>query len=391
MARRPQPQTEIPAALEAPPEPDRIDGVRPAAETRALLGCDAAEQAFLTAWNAGRLHHAWLLSGPPGVGKASFGYRVLRFLMTRPPDGGAGLFGDGPEAALGPVGGLGVAEDDPVARRVELGGHPGVAVLRRGWNEKTKKFRTAISVEDVRALAELFHLSAADGGWRAALIDPADELNANAANALLKLLEEPPERALFLLVSHAPGRLPPTIRSRCRRLQFRPLTTADAAVAMTAAAPEIDPSAAQALARLTNGAPGEALRLHALGGLDAYGKALALIAGLPSIDRSMLAATMGAYGGRDGAERLRGFARLLRLALERLARAGAGAPFEPVSPDEAALAGRLSTRPGQARIWAEAAEGCADRLDAAIGLNLDPQRTILDTALYLEELARRAL
>lgn len=373
-------------ATEAPIEPDAIDGVAAPRATAAVFGHGAAEETFLNAYRMGRLHHAWLLRGEQGVGKASFAYRAARFLLTRSEDDGGLLGAPPPPESLDPP------PSAPDLRQIAAGAHPRLLELRRPWNEKTKSFRTAISVDAVRRMIDFFQLSAADGGRRVALIDPADELNTAAANALLKLIEEPPALTTFFLVSAASGRLPATIRSRCRRLDFRPLTEADAMRAIAAAAPELDAGAARSLLALTPGAPGQALRLHAIGGVAVYGEIIALLSGLPRIDRAALAAMMQSVGGKAGAERFAALARLMRIACERIARAGAAGPeaATPVIEAEAALWRRLAASPRAAHHWAEAATEVATRFDAAFGLNLDPSRSILDIAVYLEGQAQRA-
>ena len=371
-----------------PNDPDRLEGVAHPRETMALFGQQAAEAAFLNAWRAGRPHHAWLLRGPPGVGKATMAYRIARFLLTRPPENGGGLFGEAPP----PPETLDAPSDDPALRQLIAGSHPQVVELRRPWNEKTKTFRTAISVESVRRLIEFFQLSSTDGGWRVALVDPADDLNAAAANALLKLIEEPPVRAMFLLVSHAPGRLPATIRSRCRRLDFNLLPEDEVRTAIAAAAPELPVEEAQALSRLAPGAPGAALRLGALGGGALYADLIDMMAGAPRFDRGKLMAMVGQVGRREGVQQFEALGLLLRLFCERMARAGAlGAAPEEAAPGEAGVAARLAPDLSAGRVWAQTSAEVASRYDDAVGLNLDPQRSILDIALYIEGQAQRIL
>ncbi|MDX5358084.1 MAG: DNA polymerase III subunit delta', partial [Rhodobacterales bacterium] len=224
------------------PEPDRAEGAPHPRETRLLLGQDRAEAAFLDAYASGRLHHGWLLTGPKGVGKATLAWRIARFLLATPEDQG-GFF------APAPPGSLDIPEDDPVARRIRALSEPRLFLLRRGPNDKGDALTREITVGEVRKMKSFFALSAADGGRRVAIIDAADELNTAAANALLKLLEEPPEGVTMLLVSHQPARLLPTIRSRCRVLALHPLTPADMASALSAAGAEVhDP---QAMAQLS--------------------------------------------------------------------------------------------------------------------------------------------
>ena len=185
-------------------------------ENPELIGHEVAEERFLSAWQSGRLPHGWLITGPRGIGKATFAFRVARFVLSGGGvDKPAGLFGDA-EAE-----GLFVAPDEPVFRRIASGAHADLNTLERTVNPDTGKLRTSIAVSDVRRAGDFMRLTASEGGWRVVVVDCVDEMNVNAANALLKVLEEPPARALLLLVSHAPGRLLPTIRSRCCQLPLK--------------------------------------------------------------------------------------------------------------------------------------------------------------------------
>src|SRR5271165_3045369 len=166
-----------------------------------LLGHEAAEATLAAALHSGRLHHAWLLTGPAGIGKATLAFRFARRLL-------AGHGGEG----------LQLDSTHPVFRRVAVGAHADLLTVERAFDPKRKRQRTEIVVDDVRRIGGFLHLTPAEGGWRVVVVDGADELNRNAANALLKVLEEPPPRALLLLTAAAPGRLPATIRSRTRRL-----------------------------------------------------------------------------------------------------------------------------------------------------------------------------
>ncbi|MGE3303013.1 MAG: DNA polymerase III subunit delta' [Hyphomonadaceae bacterium] len=176
--------------------------------TYAFFGHESEEAELAAALRGGRMHHAWLLGGPKGVGKATLAYRFARRLLGAPQSGGRPLDAD---------------PEDPVARKIAAGSHPDLFVLRRTAAERSDRFRRDIAVEDARALTAFFALKPAEGGWRVAIVDAVDDLNRNSANALLKTLEEPPPRAVLLLIAHAPGAALPTIRSRCRRLDLRPL------------------------------------------------------------------------------------------------------------------------------------------------------------------------
>jgi len=194
----------------APLEADRAPGAPHPRETAVLIGQEAAEREFLEARGAGRLHHAWLISGPRGVGKATLAWRIARFLLTTP------VTADGRPDASAPPASLDSDWNAPVARRVLALSEPRLFLLRRPWDAKAERLRQEITVDEVRKLRSFFGLSVADGGRRVVIVDAADEMNVNAANALLKLLEEPPANTVILLVSHQPSRLLPTIRSRCR-------------------------------------------------------------------------------------------------------------------------------------------------------------------------------
>ena len=179
-----------------------------------LLGHETAEKTMLAAHQSGRLHHAWLLAGPRGIGKATLAWRFARFLLSG--QAGASLFGGEPDS-------LDVPADAPGRSLVDARSHPDLFHLRRTLNPDTGRMRAEIAVDDVRELGAFMHMTPAMGKWRVAIVDAADEMNRNSANAVLKILEEPPPNAVLLMVAHAPGRLLPTIRSRCRRLALQPL------------------------------------------------------------------------------------------------------------------------------------------------------------------------
>jgi DNA polymerase-3 subunit delta' len=193
-------------------EADRLEGAPHPRETRNLYGHEDAEAAILSAWTQHRLPHAILIGGPEGIGKATLAYRIARFVLAH------GAARDAAPTSLA------VPDDHPVSRQILAMAHPDLLVLRRLMNEDTKKPRTEIRVDDVRRTVSFFGSTSAYGGYRVCIVDSAEELNRNGANALLKVLEEPPPLSLLIIVSHSPGRLLPTIRSRCRRLILRPLS-----------------------------------------------------------------------------------------------------------------------------------------------------------------------
>lgn len=364
------------------PEPDRIEGAPHPRETRVLLGQSPAEQAFLEAYNSGRLHHAWLITGPRGVGKATLAWRIARFLLATPPQGEAGLFGEAPSPTS-----LDIEEDHPVARRSMQMAEPGLFVLRRGPNDKGDKLSQDIRINEVRKLREFFGLSASDGGRRVVIVDSADEMNTQAANGLLKMLEEPPKGAVILLVSHQPSRLLPTIRSRCRELRLAPLAPPDLAQALAATGADPGPDA-EALGELAGGSVGEALRLTELEGLAIYDDLVRIFTNAPRYDRPRAIKLAGSAPGAANAPRYDLILHLIDLFLTRLARTGAGQPpLIEATEGEAALFARLSPDNWSARQWATRAQEISARAGHGRAVNLDPAALILDIIIQINETA----
>jgi len=369
------------------PEPDRVPGHPHPRETTRLFGQEAAEQGFLAAWAEDRMHHAWLLRGPRGIGKATLAYRIARALIAEGPGAGGpgGLFGASVPASLDPP------DRCPVAIRIRAQSEPRLAVLRRSVNEKTGRLRSQISIDDVRGIRRFLSLSATDGGWRAVIIDPADEMNRSSANALLKVLEEPPARTALLLVAHSPAALLPTIRSRCRTLDLRPLGPADLSAALTNAEAPVATMEAGPLALLAGGSVGEALRLTAGGGVGVYGRLIALLDGGTGVERSGMMSLADAVAGRGAEAMYELVARLTLTLIGRLARQAAiGICEAEAGPGEAALMAKIARNQAQAALWAEAASRIAASFSHARAVNLDPGQTIIDTFLDLDTTLTRA-
>lgn len=259
-------------------------------ETTGLFGHREAEAALLAAYRSGKIPHAWLIGGPQGIGKATLAYRMARFVLANRHAQGSSV-----QAANT----LAVDPADPIPRQVAANAHGGLLVLERGLNDRGA-LRTVITVDETRETISFFGSTAAVEGWRVCIVDTVDELNPNAANALLKILEEPPQQSLFLLVSHAPARVLPTILSRCRKLTLRPLATDDVirAAALAASLDAADPGLREA-AEASEGSVSRTLTL--LGGdtLKLQQRTAALLAMLPKIDPRELHALGESLGLSD--------------------------------------------------------------------------------------------
>jgi len=365
-----------------PPQADQIDGAPHPRDTARLIGQGAAEAAFLEAFNSGRLHHAWLITGPRGVGKATLAWQLARFLIANPPDEGDALFAPPkPDSLM-------ISQDHPVNRRIQALSEPSLMLLRRPWDEKTKRLRAEITVEEVRKLNSFFGLSAVDGGRRVVIVDAADEMNTSAANALLKVLEEPPKNTTLLLISHQPSRLLPTIRSRCRSLRLGTLGPQDMAQALDLAGIEAEDTGA--LAELAEGSVGEAARLCDLGGLALYGDLVALFSTLPRMDRALAARLADGCVGKGAEGRFDLTLVLLDRLLSRLARTGSlGVTPTAIVEGEVEMLARLAPDPQAARDWADLSQSLTSRARRGKAVNLDPAALILDMCFGIEKTAAR--
>ncbi len=230
----------MPIPDDAPASHDALPGIRSPAAAPRVIGHEAAEQALAAAFGAGRPHHAWLIQGPRGIGKATLAFAFAR-------------------QTLAGVGRPGADSAEDVARQVAIGSHPGLIHVERPPNERGG-FKTQVTVDEIRRLNHFFHTTSGGRGWRVAVVDPVDDLNRNAANALLKLLEEPPSRSLFLLVNHLPGRLLPTIRSRCRVLRCEALGSDAVGAVLADLGLDAEPDAIAAAVRQSGGSVREAIQ-----------------------------------------------------------------------------------------------------------------------------------
>ena len=363
--------------IEAEDSPDPLAPRR----NPALIGHGAAEQALAQAARSLRLPHAIILGGPRGIGKATLAFRFARWLLA----GGAAPAEPGLFAA--PSSGLALDPEHPVARRVAAGGHADLLTIQRGFDPKRRKLRDEILVDDVRAVANFMRLTPAEGGWRIVVVDSADEMNRNGANALLKILEEPPRAALLLLVCHAPGRLLPTIRSRCRKIYLQPLAEAEIATLMRLHRPDVPQAEAAALARLADGSIGRAIELADAGGLALYRSLLDHLAALPRLDIPGLHRLADGLAGADAEDTYRTLTELLLDFLARLVAGAAEGEPRAVLDGDAALLQRLGQATRLDR-WIEVWENLRILFGRAEAVNLDRKQVVLDAFFTLQAAAR---
>jgi len=345
-----------------------------------LVGQEASERALLQSALSGRLHHAWLLTGPRGIGKATLAFRFARFLLAGAGAEADGLFGEGPSS-------LALDPRHPVFRLVASGGHPDLRLVARSPNPKTGRMRGEIVVDDVRDAVSFLRLTPSEGGWRVVVVDGAEEMNRNAGNALLKILEEPPARAVLLLVSHSPGRLLPTVRSRCRRLALRPLDDEAIAGYLGRTMPELGVADRGLLLRLASGSIGRALSLSQSGGLELYRDIVGLLLSLPRLDGAALN-QMADRLGRSGADdAFRSAAELLTGWLARMLRQRAtGRQEAEILAGEASCMDRLGRSVGLDR-WFAFLEATERQFALIDPLNLDRRLVWIGTMLQLQQLA----
>jgi DNA polymerase III subunit delta' len=369
------------AEIEELPEADRLDGFPHPRFTERLYGHAAIETELAQTFASGRMHHGWLLTGPEGVGKATLAYRLARFLIAAASE--RDMFGASLDIGAGTT----------AARQVRSLSHPDLLVIRRPYDVKAKRLRTEITVDEVRRLKGFLQLRGTDGGWRAVIVDPADDLNSSAANALLKSLEEPPVRTIFLLISAAPNRLLPTIRSRCRTINCEPLNgemlKKAVTQAMAASGDSVSSSVPagqqwETLETLAQGSVRRALGLLGAKGFESYDRIIALVTGLPAVDWPAVHNLGDELGSTAAEAKFQLFFDLLLGLLARMVRAAAAKDTQ--SP-EGQWAARLISEPRLAA-WAQVWETVVAEKADADALNLDRKSLILNTFSRLERAAR---
>lgn len=345
------------AAVQEPVLLDCISDALHPRRSEKLIGQDNALAIVSRAIRAGRPPGAWLFCGPPGLGKATLAYRIARYMLAY------GATDRGPAD-------LSVPPNAPEAQLIAAGAHPGLLVLKRGINTDTGKPMTVLSVDEVRKLGSFFGMTSGAGGWRVALIDTADDMNDAAANALLKLLEEPPARAMLLVLAHAPGRMLPTIRSRCQKIFLRPLANDVLENELNLQLPELSAADRHGLVQLSGGSLGAAIRLADGDGLMLADAAARLI------DEARSPDVPGLFALADKIARISdGQSQLGEFLLQALARR---------------IRSRALTEGGDLSRWMRTLEELSARFARANGLHLDPRQLLLGTARALNGAVRQS-
>ena len=367
---------------------DQIEGYPHPKVTKNLFGHQSAEQEFINCYKSGKLHHGWLITGSKGIGKATFAWKVAKFLLTQSindqeENGLLGIYGNKNSDI----------DENPnrsITARILAESEPRLAVIRKSYDEKRKTFRSSIRVDEVRQLKSFFSLSVADGGCRVAIIDCADDLNVNAANALLKTLEEPPKNTVFLLISHNAQSLLPTIKSRCRELRLTRLSDSDLISALKQLNLTIPEHNSEIYSLLGSGSVGNSIRLLEHDGASLYRTLLSFLNQLPNLNGFELEKFITTFLGNKNKSRLELFIELLNMAIARISKAGimGNSYSHQLLKDEIEIFEKLCPTPNIARKWAELAQKQSEKLKHGLAVNLDPGSLILDTFFQIEDCAR---
>ncbi len=344
----------------APEQHDTLDGVPEPAENPTLFGHSEAGTMLASAYQAGKLPHALLLSGPLGIGKATLAFHLAYHLLANPVHDRA------PATLAKP------AADSALFRQIAIGAHPSVLHLTRPANEKTKGFKTVLTVEEIRRVSRFLSLTSHDGGYRVVIVDPADDMNTNAANALLKNLEEPPSRTVFVVIAHSPGGLLPTIRSRCQMIRLAPLSKAELIGALSSFEIQLaaDDAAREALWIRSGGSVRMAVLLTHYGGLE-IAEATDAVVRAQALDVAGAHRVADAVSGRDSAIQ---FTIFNRHVLDILATAAS----------DAALGGDTSRAHSYSRNWDE----CLVAIRETETYNLDRKQHALNMIVRLQDALR---
>lgn len=349
-----------------------------------LTGHEGAEGLFLDAFNAEKIHHAWMVTGPKGIGKATLAYKMARFLLNNRPqdDEGPGLFGDALETVA--LSSIDTDIETSANHLISAGSNPDLMVTEKTEDPKTGKMRSNILVDDVRKINEFFHKTSTAGGWRVAIVDTADEMNRNAANAILKILEEPPKNSILIILAHAPGKLLPTIKSRCRMLPLKPLKSATVMDILQKNFPDMENNVLDGYVALSNGSPGYAISLIEHKGLKLYREMLGLLSTMPDINVPLMHDFAGAITTKKSGDMFLLFSEMLSQFISRMIRHVSYKGTNHTHNIKEALENEFELMEELGTIipldqWAELWEKISEKMIVTDLLNMDRKQTVIDT------------
>ncbi len=342
-----------------------------------LIGHDAAERQLAALVADERIAGAWIFGGKAGIGKATLAWRLTRHLLCGT---GEDLFGEPPAA-------LEFNAGDPAAAWISARSHGDVIGIELSKDDRGRR-RQEVVIDDVRRIRPFFARTAGNDGWRIAIIDDADLMNRNAANAALKVIEEPPRRAVVLLVSAVPSSLPATIRSRCRKLPLSPLLSEQVSLLLEQYLPDMEVAERDSLARLSGGSPGRALLLAKKDGLALYREMIGLVGTAPDIDPAALhrLAERLARPGSEASWSL-AFDFLANWSAAMIRKAATGKAVPAVLPEETETLARIAVDPALER-WIAVWEKVAHLRQTVQSLNLDRRQSILSVFGTLQAAVR---
>lgn len=353
------------------------DGLLPPRQNLMCLGCKELEATLLKRFNADRFPHAMIFSGPNGVGKATFAFRIARFLLSQEASGGMFASEDIPAENFD------TPADHPALRRISSGGHADLMVVGRVFDEKKGKYTNDIPVDEVRKITPFLRKTSSEGGWRVVIVDEAQHLNRSSQNALLKILEEPPKKTVLILITDQAGRFLPTIRSRCQIYDFKALSQEHMNELAELALPEISASDRSTLVNLSHGQIGEAVRLNEVGGVEIHNDLMGLLKKLPKLSE-VEAFELSETLGRDK-KTFPIFTQLLLSFLSEMARHTVRGGVAPSMTDEQR---DITSRLNQiytAQDWLIRYDAINRILTDTDRIHLDTKQTVLDIIWTLEK------
>jgi DNA polymerase-3 subunit delta' len=368
---------------------DQIEGYPHPKVAKTIFGHETQEKEFIDCYKSGKLHHGWLITGARGIGKATLAWRLAKFILTQPIKSfnANSLFS---EASLNHQTELDKNSKDSIETRILAETEPRLSITRRSFDEKRKKFRSNIRVDEIRRLNSFFSLSVSDGGSRVAIIDCVDDLNLNAANALLKTLEEPPRDTIFFLISNNPESLLPTIRSRCREMRLANLSENNLLSALKQINLTLPEKDKEIYSLLAAGSVGNSIRLLKHDGANLYRSILSFLNELPNLNGFELEKFVSTFEGSKNRDRLELLTELLNIAIARISKSGVVGinVTNQALTHENEIFQKLCPDPTFAKKWAELAQAQSKNLSHGLSVNLDPGSLILDTFFRIEDCAK---